>query len=121
MKRFSWRGLAAVGLVAAIAFAVPAIASAGSGPGSSTSQRTFRHELQVYRASRDAIEQAFTNAVKQARSLYYKTLATATTSAERSAALQTMETAIIDAAATRSAALITLGNPPTKVSGTFVP
>ena len=88
MKRFSWRGLVALGLVAAIALAVPAIASAGSGPGTSVNQRTYRHELQIYKASRGAIEAAFSAAVKQARSLYNKTLTSATTSAERSAALQ---------------------------------
>lgn len=111
----------ALGLVAAIALAVPAIASAGSGPGTSVNQRTYRHELQIYKASRGAIEAAFSAAVKQARSLYNKTLTSATTSAERSAALRTMETAIIDAAATRSSALITLGNPPTRPSSTLVP
>ncbi len=119
MRKLVSRGLVSLGLVATLGFATALMASAGnigSTPPTSgsvsTAMKTYRQELAAFDAQRDAIEASFRANVALARSNYRKALLSATSSAERSAAQQTEVTAIIDAAATRSAALVTLGNPP---------
>jgi hypothetical protein len=99
----------------ALGLSTPAIAFAGSRTGS-TSQKTFHQEMQAYNASRQAIQMTFQSAVSSARATYFSALTKTTSSAQRSAARQAMETAIIQAAAARSAALTALGNPPDKFS-----
>jgi hypothetical protein len=119
MKKLASRWLVSLGLVVSVALgtAVTAVsASAGNAPIQgpvATSLKLYRQELAAYNAQRTQIEANFRASVALAKSNFSKSLASATTSAERSAAQQTEVTAIIDAAATRSAALIALGNPPT--------
>jgi hypothetical protein len=115
MKRFTSRSLIALGVVVALGLSTPAIAFAGSGPNSS-SQKAFNQELATYRSSRQAIQSTFQSAVSTARATYFGSRAQTTSSAQRSAARQALETAIIQAAAARSSALITLGNRPQKFS-----
>lgn len=115
MKQLVVRGLVAAGLIASLGLGVSAAASASGGPTSgpvATTLKVYRQELAAYRASRAAIESTFRASVATARTNYQKALSVATTSAERSAAEQTKVTAIIQAAATRSSALITLGSAP---------
>ena len=115
MRRFTSRSLVALGVVLALGLSTPAIASAGSGPGS-TSQKTFHQERQAYNASRQAIQMTFQSAVSSARATYFSAITKTTSSAQRSGARQAMETPIIQAAAARSVALTALGNPPVRFS-----
>lgn len=85
-------------------------------PRSSTTTTTlpanYSQSLRAYNTEVAAIANTFRQAVTNARSAYRQALRQATTSSQRSSALQTMEAAIIEAAAKRSAALVALGNPP---------
>jgi hypothetical protein len=115
MKRFTSRSLIALGVVLALGLSTPAVAFAGSRSGS-TSQKSFHQEKAAYNASRRAIQLTFRSAVSSARTIYFSALTQTTSSAQRSAARQAMETAITQAAAARSVALTALGNPPDKFS-----
>lgn len=115
MKRFASHGLIVLGVIIALGLSTPAIAFAKSRP-AATSQKAFHQEVAAYQASRDAIQFTFRFAVNSAKKDYRNTLAQTSSSAQRSAARQAMETAIIHAAASRSAALIALGKPPVKFS-----
>jgi hypothetical protein len=133
MKKFTTRSLLAFGIVATLGLSTPIAASAGvvnrtsdssqrtygdiphKSPGTGAN-KTYRQELAAYNASRLAIENAFHLAVSNARVAFSSALATATTSAQRSAARQVMLAAVIQAAATRSSALAALGSPPVKPS-----
>jgi hypothetical protein len=117
--------MVSLGLVTSLGLGMSAVASAGGNPPGggttttgavSSSLKTYQKQLSAYRASRNAIETAFRANIDTARSNYEKSLLTATTSAQRSAAQQEKVTAIILAAATRSSALIALGNAPTPPS-----
>jgi len=129
MKKFTVRSLLVLGIVATLGLTTPVIASAGSGsragsnsnknagPSSnSNSKKTYRQQIAAYNASRQAIEDGFHLAVSTAQVTLYTALATAKSSAQRSAERQAMQAAIIQAAATRSSALTTLGNRPVKSS-----
>jgi hypothetical protein len=125
MKQFVVRSLVSLGMVTSLGLGMSAVASAGGAPsgGSTTTTgaassalKTYQKQLTAYRASRNAIEATFRASVQTARSNYQKSLLTATTSAQRSAAQQFKVTAIIDAAAARSSALIALGDAPTPPS-----
>jgi hypothetical protein len=117
VKKFVVRSVVALSMVGALGLATAGVASAGkAATHTSVSKRTYREELASYRASRQAIEATFRAAVASARSNYLQALDSATTSAERSAAQQSMQTAIIQAAGVRSASLVTLGAPPTPPS-----
>ena len=117
MRKFTSRGLIALGIVATVGLSTPVLASAGTQQNGSAPSRTFHQDESAYRASRRAIQNTFRSAVNQAHATYEYVLAHATSSAQRSAARQTYVAAIIQAAATRSAALIALGTAPEK-SGT---
>ncbi len=95
----------------ALGLALPAVASAGSGP-TPAQQHTYYQELNRYQKSRNAIDASFQVAVQLARKTYLQATASAATFAQRSLARQVMEAAIIQAAAVRSQALTTLGKPP---------
>jgi hypothetical protein len=126
MKQFVVRSVVTLGIVASLGLGMSAVASAGGGPPSggvttttgatSSTLKSYQKQLTAYRASRNAIEATFRASVQTARSTYEKSLVTATTSAQRSAAQQFKVTAIIDAAAARSSALIALGNAPASPS-----
>jgi hypothetical protein len=123
MKQFVVRGMVALGLVGSLGLGVSAVASAGGNPplgGITTTTgtvastlKTYQKQLTAYRATRSAIEATFRASVQTARSNYQKSLLTATTAAQRSAAEQSKMTAIINAASARSSALVALGNAPT--------
>jgi hypothetical protein len=114
MRKLTSRALAALGIVATLGLSTPVLASAGSTtPGSSTS-KSGHETYATYLATRHAIQVAFRTAVNQARTNYQSALASATTSAQRSAARQVYEAGIIQAATTRSAALTALGPAPSK-------
>jgi hypothetical protein len=122
MKQFVVRGAVALGLVTSLGLGLSAVASAGSSPHGtvttttgavSSAMKTYQRQLSAYHASREAIEDIFRASIQTARSTYQKSMLTATTSAERSAAQQSKVTAIIQAAETRSSALVALGNAPT--------
>jgi hypothetical protein len=127
MKQFVVRGVVTLSIVASLGFGMSAAASASGGHSSggstttttaadSSAYKTYQKQLAAYHASRSAIEATFRASIQTARSNYQKALLSATTSAQRSAAEQTKVTAIIDAAAIRSSALIALGNAPTPPS-----
>jgi uncharacterized lipoprotein YmbA len=115
MKQLVVRGLVVLGLVTSLGLGVSAVASAGNGPGTTPAptMKVYRQEMAAYRASRAAIEATFRSSVDTANATYERSLNSATTSAQRSVAEQTRVQAIIQAAATRSFALTTLGNEPT--------
>ncbi len=83
-----------------------------TGDGQSPAERLFRCELKDYRQAVAQIDGAFRQAVAQARTQFRRSIRAAHSAAQRSAALQAMQTAIIQAATVRSAALVTLGPPP---------
>lgn len=112
MKKLISRGLIVLGIVTTLGLSTPVLASAGSGNQGSSSSKTFRQADAAYLVARHAIQVDFRNAVTQARTTYKSALATATSSAQRSAARQIFEAAIIQAATTRSAALTALGPEP---------
>jgi Skp family chaperone for outer membrane proteins len=120
MKKFVVRSALALSMVGALGLATAGVASAGKATTHSSratvSRHTYREEMASYRASRQAIEATFRAAVASARSNYLQAIESATTSAERSAAQQAMQAAIIQAAGVRSASLVTLGAPPTPPS-----
>lgn len=72
----------------------------------------YKCELRVYRQATAQIDGAFRSAVALARAQYQRALLAATSSSQRSAALQLMEAAVIQAATVRSAALTALGPAP---------
>jgi hypothetical protein len=114
MKKLSGRSIVAVAMVAGLFLATPLAASAGSDRSKTSSSRTYHQEVIAYRESRYAIQLAFQSAVTTARANYLQSLSIATTSAQRSAALQAFTAATIQAASARSAALTTLGAPPVR-------
>jgi hypothetical protein len=118
MKTFVVRAAVALSIVGALAFSTPLWASAGSTSSSTGTQskamRTYDKEIVAYRESRQAIQLTFRAAVNSAHASYEESLSVATSSAQRSAAQQAMVTAIIQAAAARSAALTALGSQPVK-------
>jgi hypothetical protein len=116
VRKFVVRGFVALSLVGALGLATASVSSAGKAPRGSVSEKTYRTELASYRSSRYAIEATFRAAVASAQSNYLEATASATTSAERSAAEQARQTAIIQAAAVRSSSLVTLGAAPTPPS-----
>lgn len=77
--------------------------------------KTYRQALAAYVAARKTIAETFRAAVQTAKSTYFAALASATP-AERSTARAAYELAIAQAAATRSSALVSLGNPPVRPS-----
>lgn len=83
-----------------------------TGNGPSPAERLFKCELKDYRQAVAQIDGAFRQAVAQARTQFRRSIRAAHSAAQRSAALQAMQTAIIQAATVRSAALVTLGPPP---------
>jgi len=117
MKKFPSRGLVALGITVSLIVAAPLAAYADKSPRSqnTSAQRQYQQQ-KTYKDARKAIETSFQVAVSIARSTYSRALAAATTSAQRSAAKQALGAAIIQAAALRSHALITLGKPPLKLA-----
>ena len=79
-----------------------------------TSHETYREALLAYFSARKQIAVTFKTAVSSARSTYEEATASATTGAERSTARAAYDLAIAQAAATRSAALTSLDNPPVR-------
>ncbi|MHB8380255.1 MAG: hypothetical protein ACYDB2_10135 [Acidimicrobiales bacterium] len=112
MKKFASRGLTALGIVMTLGLSTPVLASAGSSNNQGSSSRGTHQADAAYFAARHTIQVNFRTAIKQARATYENTLETSTSSAQRSAARQVYEAAIIQAATTRSAALTTLGPEP---------
>jgi hypothetical protein len=78
------------------------------------SLKTYHEALLAYFSERREIAATFKNAVMSARSTYESATASATTGAQRSTARAAYDLAIAQAAAARSAALISLGNPPVR-------
>jgi len=114
MRKFTSRGLIALGIVATLGLSTPALASAGpAGQGPAPSKTTHQGDA-AYLAAHRAIQKAFHAAVAAAHASYQSALAAATTSSQRNTARQVYEAAIIQAAATRSAALTVLGPEPVK-------
>ena len=104
MKKFVVRGVLAPHLVGAVGLATVSAASAGT--------LAYQHQQEdlprracFLPGSRSAIEATFRASVASARANYQESLASATTSAERGAAQQTMQEAIINAAGVRARAL----------------
>ncbi|HUY17330.1 MAG TPA: hypothetical protein VMV11_07190 [Acidimicrobiales bacterium] len=113
MRKLASRGFIALGMVITLGLCTPVLASAGSSgnQGSSTS-KGLHTGVAAYLATRHTIQVDFRSAIDQARTTYESTLATSTSSAQRSAARQVYEAAIIEAATARSAALTALGPEP---------
>ena len=114
MRKLASRGIIALGIVATLGLATPVLASAGSGDQSS---KGSHQSNTAYLAARHTIDVNFRASVTQAHTTYVTALATATTSSQRSVAHQIYEAAIIQAAATRSSALMALGPEPSSGSG----
>ena len=112
MREWASRGIIALGIVATLGLSAPVLASAGSPRQVSSTSKGIHESDALYLAARHTIQVDFRNNVKQAKMTYQSSLAIATTSAQRSAARQVYEAAIIQAAATRSAALTALGPEP---------
>ena len=116
MKRFLFRCLFALGVVAALGLAAPVVASASSKSSNtqvSTQKSSHQGSGQGSRSShqtRQTIENTFHQAIISAQTTLQDALATARTSSQRSADRQAMQAAIIQAAAARSSALSLLGN-----------
>jgi hypothetical protein len=118
MKKFPSRGLVALGITVTLIVTAPLAAYADKSPRSqnTSAQRQYQQHEKTYKEARKAIETSFQAAISIARSTYSQAIAAATTSAQRSAAKQALGVAIIQAAAFRSQALITLGKPPLKLA-----
>ncbi len=82
------------------------------GDSQSPAETLFECELKDYHQAAAQIDAAFRQAVAQARAQFHHSIRAARSAAQRSAALQAMQSAIIQAATVRSAALVTLGPPP---------
>lgn len=82
------------------------------GDSQSPAETLYECELKDYRQATAQIDAAFRQAVTQARAQFRHSIRSAHSAAQRSAALQVMQAAIIQAATVRSAALVTLGPPP---------
>jgi hypothetical protein len=78
------------------------------------SLKTYHEALLAYLSVRKQIAETFKSAVSSARAAYESATASATTGAQRSTARAAYDLAIAQAAAARSAALISLGNPPVR-------
>ena len=87
------------------------------GDSQSPAEALYECELKVYRQAAAQIDAAFRQAVTQARVQFRHSTRGAHSAAQRSAALQVMQAAIIEAATVRSAALVTLGPPPVLKKG----
>ncbi len=115
MRSVVVRAVVALSIMGALGLSTPVWASAGSTPGTqSKAMRIYDREIVAYRESRQAIQLTFRAAVNSAHSTYQESLSVATSAAQRSAAQQAMETAIIQAASARSSALTALGSQPVK-------
>jgi hypothetical protein len=75
--------------------------------------KTYYEELSAYVAARKQIAQTFRDAVGAAKQQFVTASSSASTVDERATARAAYALAIAQAAATRSAALVSLGNPPT--------
>ncbi|HQU26227.1 MAG TPA: hypothetical protein PLS29_04260 [Acidimicrobiales bacterium] len=82
------------------------------GDGPTPAETLYECEVKIYRQAAAQIDAAFRQAVAQARAQFRHSIRAARSAAQRSAALQVMQAAIIQAATVRSAALVTLGPPP---------
>lgn len=100
-----------VALVAGTGASIPR-PSDTRGDGRSRAEMLYECELRDYRQAVAQIDDSFRQAVTQARIQFRHSIRAARSAAQRSAALQTMQAAIIQAATVRSAALVTLGPPP---------
>jgi hypothetical protein len=114
MRKLTSRGIIALGIVATLGLSAPVLASAGSTGQTSSTTKGGHESDAVYLAARHTIQVVFRTTVNQAKLTYQSSLEIATTSAQRSAARQVYEAAIIQAATTRSAALTALGPEPGK-------
>jgi len=121
------RVIAALGVGAALLALGPAASGAGlthdSGvtttiPVTTTttpnSLKSYHEALLAYFNARREIAETFKDAVSSAHATYEAATASATTGAQRSTARAAYDLAIAQAAAARSAALISLGNPPVR-------
>jgi hypothetical protein len=119
------RAIATLGVCAGLFLVAPAASGAGlarshhGGNATTTttlanSPKTYRQAHAAYVAAREVIAQNFKNAVDAAQAAFVASRASATTGAQRSTARAAYALAIAQAAAARSAALISLGNPPTR-------
>jgi hypothetical protein len=127
MKKSLSRTVASLSVCAALLFSASAASGAGfgrsnNGTGSHAATTTttigpwkaYRQALATYEAARKTIADNFRYAVQSAKATYEAALASATTGAERSTARAAYSLAIAQAAAARSSALISLGNPPVR-------
>ena len=123
MKKPHSRLIASLGVCANLLLVAPAASGAGlSRPHNNSTtttinaapQETHRQALAAYVAERKAIAENFKSAVNAAQAAFLSARASATNGAQRSTARAAYELAIAQAASVRSAALISLGNPPVR-------
>lgn len=127
MKKSLARSFASVGVCVGLLLVAPGAGAAGfrhSQRGTTVTSlkatlnphKAYRQALATYIAERSAIAEAFKNAVNAAQASFVEALASSTTAAQRSTARAAYDLAIAQAAAARSSALISLGNPPSRPS-----
>jgi hypothetical protein len=103
------RSLSVLGIVALLGLAAPVLASAGSRAHDGSTKTTTSTSSPSHQSAQ-SIDATFHEAVISAQQAFESALAAASSSAQRSTARQTLQTAIIQAAATRSSALAALGS-----------
>jgi hypothetical protein len=127
MKRFASKSLVAVALVGAMGVSVPAVAMADSTTGSTSvsasvsaatsAWHSFHLAWKAYGDELRSINLTYRASVQSSRSAYLIARSTATTPAERQAALAALEAALAADTNARVAAITAAGDPPSPPAG----
>lgn len=134
MKKFNVKSLATVAVVTAMGLSIPAVAAASSTTTSSTSTtsttgvatnttsataawKAFHASWKSYVEGLKSIRLTYRASVESDRAAYFEARSTATTPAERQAALATLETSLAASLDARITAITAAGDPPTPPAG----
>jgi hypothetical protein len=128
MKRITSKSLVAVALVAAMGISLPAVAFADSSTTTTTTSvsanvaatsawHSFHLAWKAYVDGLKSINASYRSSIDSARSAYLLAKSTATTPAERQAALATFDAALAAALNVRVTAITAAGDPPAPPAG----
>ena len=137
MKKFNIKSLASVAVVTAVGLTIPAVASASSSTTSTTSAtstttagtatsattsataawKAFHASWKSYVEGLQSIRLTYRASIESDRAAYFTAKSTATTPAERQAALAALEAALATSLNARVTAITAAGDPPTPPAG----
>jgi hypothetical protein len=134
MKKFNIKSLASVAVVTAMGLTIPAVASASSSTTSTTSTtsvgtaatattsatpawKAFHASWKSYVEGLKSIRLTYRASIESDRAAYFEAKSTATTPAERQAALAALEAALAASLNARVTAITAAGDPPTPPAG----